>query len=107
MYNIFFVQVNYNVVGIIANLASDGHSAWIILPSRDTMLNRVAETIKKWHRHADLNLFQFQFLDPILQFIQVENSPECVHWALWTLSNLIRIFRKYIINISYRFLVEY
>lgn len=71
------------------------------------MLNRVAETMKKWPRHADPNLFHFQFLDPVLQLVQVENSPQCVHWALWTLSNLTKLFCKYVINIFYQFSFEY
>jgi hypothetical protein len=78
-------------------LASDGYEVWNIKePSRNIVLDRLTTAILGWDLDSDLGIIQHSF-ESILQLAQVRHTPQCIHYATWSLANFTKKYRKYII----------
>lgn len=76
-------------------MASDGVEAWTVeVPTRDDVLERMAEAIERWDLSAHRNINYRSFL-PLLRLLDVYHTPQCQHWAVWAFANLTNVYRKF------------
>ncbi|KAK0181470.1 hypothetical protein PV327_003754 [Microctonus hyperodae] len=86
------IEVSYNATGILAHMASDGVEAWTVeVPTRDDVLERMAEAIERWDLSAHRNINYRSFL-PLLRLLDVYHTPQCQHWAVWAFANLTNVY---------------
>ncbi|XP_036337281.1 protein zer-1 homolog isoform X2 [Rhagoletis pomonella] len=86
------IEVSYNAAGVLAHIASDGPGAWTIeSPTRDSVLIRMVEAIKRWDIKSERNI-NYRSFEPILGLVRCYETPQCQHWAVWALANLTQVY---------------
>ncbi|XP_028896029.1 protein zer-1 homolog [Zeugodacus cucurbitae] len=86
------IEVSYNAAGVLAHIASDGPEAWTIpSPSRDSVLIRLVEAIRRWDIKSERNI-NYRSFEPILGLVRCYETPQCQHWAVWALANLTQVY---------------
>ncbi len=88
------LQVSYNAAGVLAHMASDGPTAWLISdPTREAVLSRMVLAIERWSLDTKRNI-NYRSFEPILRLVRVTHTPQCQHWAIWALANLTTVDSK-------------
>lgn len=87
------IEVSYNACGVIANLMSDGPSAWTVAsPSRHEVLNKMEKAIRGWALNSKRNI-NYRSFNPILRLLTMYETPQVQYWAVWALCNLTKVNR--------------
>ncbi|XP_044731573.1 protein zer-1 homolog [Chrysoperla carnea] len=86
------IEVSYNAAGVLAHMASDGPSVWLLSqPNRQEVLDRMTNAIERWTLTTERNI-NYRSFEPILNLVQAYHTPECQHWAVWALANLTTVY---------------
>ncbi|XP_052789748.1 protein zer-1 homolog [Mya arenaria] len=91
------IEVSYNAAGVLSHLLSDGEKAWTIArPSRDEVIYRIVQAIRRWPIKSSRNI-NYRSFGPILQLVTCYQSHASQYWAIWALRNLTSVYPdKYI-----------
>ncbi|KAK3088587.1 hypothetical protein FSP39_020920 [Pinctada imbricata] len=86
------IEVSYNAAGIFSHITADGPEAWTIgRPSRDSIMSRMIEAIKRWPLNSTRNINYRSFI-PILEIVQSYNTVAAQYWGVWALCNLTYVY---------------
>ncbi len=90
------IEIPYNCGGILANILSDGLEAWTISSNieQSTVNRELYEAVQTWdlRRQRTIN---YRSLAPILRLLNEEYPTGCVIWAVWAMTNLTTVLRKF------------
>ncbi|UYV66157.1 ZER1 [Cordylochernes scorpioides] len=87
------IEVSYNATGILSHMMCDGEEAWasIVSVTRAEVAERMTQAISRWELNVQRNI-NYRSFEPILRLLTVEHSPVAMHWAVWALANLTRMY---------------
>ncbi|XP_013390971.1 protein zer-1 homolog [Lingula anatina] len=86
------IEVSYNAAGVLSHMASDGAEAWTLtdLP-RSQVLRAMVNAIQRWDLNTNRNI-NYRSFEPILRLLKCRHTPEAMHWAVWALANLTKVY---------------
>lgn len=82
------MDVSYFAAGIISHLASDGPKAWTItLPSREELLNEMADAVLRWGV-PDGEMVAYRSFRPFLPLLSNVDAYQVQLWAAWAIQHV-------------------
>jgi len=85
------IEVSYNAVGVLANMASDGPEAWTLCqPERSLVLDHMVKAINRWDIESSRGI-NYRSFESIFRLVGCCHTVECQLWAVWALANLTTV----------------
>ncbi|XP_045198944.2 protein zer-1 homolog [Mercenaria mercenaria] len=86
------IEVSYNAAGVLSHLLSDQEEEWTIeSPSRQEVISRIVQAIKRWPLDSKRNI-NYRSFGPILHLVKCYQSHASQYWAVWALCNLTQVY---------------
>lgn len=94
------IEIPYNCGGVLANILSDGPEAWTISSGIEQFVvnQEMYDSVQTWdlRRQRTIN---YRSLTPLLRLLNEDFPSGCIMWAVWALTNLTTVLRKYFFSI--------
>ncbi|XP_076353569.1 protein zyg-11 homolog B-like [Tachypleus tridentatus] len=82
------IDVSYFAAGIVAHLASDGPSAWIVTSvPREVMLKELGDVVSHWQQ-PDGEMVAYRSFHPFFPLLTCIQSFEVQLWAVWAIHHV-------------------